>query len=93
MGSKPQAAPPKARTIPAPADHRLTAPGDRACFRSPALEGAEVPVDHRVASEEGDDPANGFVVGQARNAYETAVDPGESATATGTPLESAGARD
>ncbi len=33
------------------------------------------------------DPANGFVIGQARRAYETAVDPGESATATGTPLE------
>ena len=33
------------------------------------------------------DPANGFVIGQARRAYETAVGPGESATATGTPLE------
>lgn len=34
------------------------------------------------------DPANGFIIGQARRAYETAVDAGESATATGTPLES-----
>lgn len=34
------------------------------------------------------DPANGFVIGQARRAYETAVEPGESATATGAPLPS-----
>ncbi len=35
------------------------------------------------------DPANGFIIGQVRGAYETSVAAGESASATGSPLPAA----